>query len=65
MKWGSGLILAQWEGSVTRCSGVMTSVGGEATPRSGKGGDVVNWVDVNVTGPKNEENQRGRFSQYK
>jgi hypothetical protein len=25
--------LTQWEGSVTRCSGVMTLAGGEAVPR--------------------------------
>jgi hypothetical protein len=29
------------------------------------GGDGVNWVDTNLTGPKNEENPRDRFSCYK
>jgi hypothetical protein len=31
----------------------------------GKGGDDVSWVDVNLTGTKNEENLRSRFSCYK
>jgi hypothetical protein len=37
------------------------SDGGEVPPRprNGKEGDDANWADVNLTGPKNEENQRG------
>jgi hypothetical protein len=56
--------LAQWEGSVTRRGGVVASVGGEAAPGIGKGRDDVSWADANLTGPKNEENARGRFSCY-
>jgi hypothetical protein len=37
---------------------VMTSAGGEVTPRRGKGGDNGSWVEVNLTGPKNKENAR-------
>jgi hypothetical protein len=50
---------------VTRCGGVTTSAGGEATPGRGKGGDDANWADVNLTMPKNKENLPGRFSWYK
>jgi hypothetical protein len=32
------------------------STGEEAAPGSGKRGDDANWVDVNLTEPKNEEN---------
>jgi hypothetical protein len=39
---GSELVLALWEGSVTRRGGVMTLTGGEAVPGTGKGGDDVN-----------------------
>jgi hypothetical protein len=39
---GNNLILAAWEGSVTRHNGVVTSVRG----------DDVSWADVNLTGPK-------------
>jgi hypothetical protein len=35
LRGGSKLVLAEWEGSVTRCSGVTTSGGGEVTPRRG------------------------------
>jgi hypothetical protein len=28
-------------------------------PGRGKGGDDASWADTNLTGPKNEENQRG------
>jgi hypothetical protein len=35
---------------------------GEAPPGSGKGWDNISWADVNLTGPKNKENPRGRFS---
>jgi hypothetical protein len=31
---------------------VATSVGGEATPGRGRGGDDANWADVNFTGQK-------------
>jgi hypothetical protein len=31
---------------------MVMSVGGEATPRRGKGGDDVSWADVNLTEPK-------------
>jgi hypothetical protein len=40
---------------MTRCGGVATSVGGEATPKREKGGDDVSWVDANLTGPKNKK----------
>jgi hypothetical protein len=50
---------------VTWYNGVMTSAGGEAAPRRGKGGNNASWADVNLTGPKNEENQHDRFSWYK
>jgi hypothetical protein len=59
------LVLAPWEGSVTRRRGVATSAGGEVTLRRGKGGDDTSWAEVNVTGPKTEENPRGRVSCYK
>jgi hypothetical protein len=54
--------LTPWEGSVTCRGGVPTSTGGEATARRGKGGEDVGWTDVNLTGLKNEENSRVRFS---
>jgi hypothetical protein len=38
--------LTQWEGSVTRCGGVSTSIGGEAASRRRKGGEDVSWADV-------------------
>jgi hypothetical protein len=41
------------------------TVGGEAAPKRGKEGDDASWADVNLTGPKNKENSRGRFSCYK
>jgi hypothetical protein len=62
---GSELVLASWEGSVTLCDGVATSDWGETTPRREKGGDDTSWVDVNLIGPKNEENPRDRLSYYK
>jgi hypothetical protein len=34
-------------------------------PGKGKGGDNTSWADVNLTGPKNEENPRDRFICYK
>jgi hypothetical protein len=50
---------------MTRRDGVTTSAGGEAAPGRGKGGDDVSWADTDLTGPKNEENQRSQFSWYK
>jgi hypothetical protein len=50
--------LAQWKGSMIRRGDVMTSAGGEVTPMRGNGGDNDNWVEVNLIGPKNEENSR-------
>jgi hypothetical protein len=50
---------------VTRCGGVMTSARGEVAPRRGKGEDDASWADANLTGPKNKENLRDRFSWYK
>jgi hypothetical protein len=44
------LVLAQREGSVTRCDGVTTSAGGKATPRRGEEGDDASWADVNLIG---------------
>jgi hypothetical protein len=49
---------------MTRRGGVVASAGGEAAPEIGKGRDDVSWADANLTGPKNEENARGRFSCY-
>jgi hypothetical protein len=62
---GSDLVLAPREGSVTRCSGMATSAGGEALPERENGGDDVSWADANLTGPTNEENPHGQFSCYK
>jgi hypothetical protein len=31
----------------------------------GKEGDDVSWANVNLTGPKNEENTHSRFNWYK
>jgi hypothetical protein len=50
---------------VTQCDSVMTSVGGEAVPRRIKRRDDASWADVNLTGPKSEENTHGRFSFFK
>jgi hypothetical protein len=36
--------------------GVTTSATGEAALGREKGGDDASWADVNLTGPKNEEN---------
>jgi hypothetical protein len=59
------LILAPLEENATRYSDVTKSVGGEAAPGRKKGGDNTDWVDVNLTRPKNEENTCGRFNCYK
>jgi hypothetical protein len=40
---------------VTRCGGVTTLGGGEATPCRKKVGDDVSWADTNITWPKNKE----------
>jgi hypothetical protein len=53
-------MLAPWEESVTWCSSVVTSVGGDAAQGRGKGGDDTSWADANLTGPKNEENTHGQ-----
>jgi hypothetical protein len=45
--------------------GMAMSVEREAAPGRGKRGDDASWADTNLTEPKNEENQRGRFSYYK
>jgi hypothetical protein len=50
---------------MTWCDGMVMSTGGESAPKRGNGGDDVSWDDVNVTGPKNKENQHGQFSYYK
>jgi hypothetical protein len=47
---------------VTRRGGVVTSVRGEVAPRRRKGGDDVNWADVNLTRSKIKENSHGQFS---
>jgi hypothetical protein len=57
--------LAPWEGNMTRRGDVATSVGGEAAPGRGKGGDNASWVGANLTGSKNKENSCGQFSCYK
>jgi hypothetical protein len=44
---------------------VVTSAGGEATLGRGKGGDNTSLADVNLIGPKNENNSLGRFNCYK
>jgi hypothetical protein len=43
----------------------MTLVRGEAAPRRGKERDDVSWTNANLTGPKNKETPRVRFSWYK
>jgi hypothetical protein len=43
---------------------VMSPIG-EAAPGMGKGGDDTSWTNTNLTGLKNEENPRDRFSCYK
>jgi hypothetical protein len=43
-------------------SGVMTSVGGEATLGRGKRVDDTSWAYTNLTRPKNKENPCGQFS---
>jgi hypothetical protein len=35
-----------------RCNGVATSAGEEVAPGREKGGDVISWADMNLTGPK-------------
>jgi hypothetical protein len=40
---------------VTRHDGIGTSAGRGLAPGKGKGGDDVNWVDANLTRPKNEK----------
>jgi hypothetical protein len=54
-RWSGGneLILAPWKGSVTRRSGVVTSVEGEVAPGRGKGGVNDGWADTNLIGSKN------------
>jgi hypothetical protein len=44
---------------MTRCDGMAMSARGEMAPGRGKGGDDASWRDMNLTGPKNEENPRG------
>jgi hypothetical protein len=47
---------------VTRRGSVTMSVGGEA--KSGRvEGEDTSWAHVNLTGLKNEENSRDRFSE--
>jgi hypothetical protein len=41
------------------------SVRGETASGRGKGGDDTGWADVNLIGPKNKKNSRGRFNWYK
>jgi hypothetical protein len=50
---------------MTRHSSVTMSAGGEAAPGKRKGRENASWADTNLTGPKNKENSRGRFSCYK
>jgi hypothetical protein len=50
---------------MTQCGGVTTSIGEEAAPRRGKGGNDTSWANTNLTGPKNKENSHRRFSWYK
>jgi hypothetical protein len=45
--------------------GMATSAGGEPAPERGKGEDNTSWTDVNLIGPKNEENPHDQFSCYK
>jgi hypothetical protein len=45
----SELILAPQEGSVIRCSVVVTSAEGVTSLSRGKVGDDVSWVGVNLT----------------
>jgi hypothetical protein len=62
---GSELVLALWEGSVTRRGGVTTLTGGEAVPGTGKEVDNANWADTNLTGLKNKKKSGDRFNCYK
>jgi hypothetical protein len=50
---------------VTRRDDMAMSTGGGVTPERGKGGDDVNWADLNLTGLKNEENPHSRYNWYK
>jgi hypothetical protein len=65
MKWRHRAHLASMGRKRERRDSVATSTGGEATPERGKRGDNASWADANLTGPKNKENSRGRFSCYK
>jgi hypothetical protein len=42
---GSELVLVAWEGSVTRCSGMVTSARGEAALGKGKEGGDTSWAN--------------------
>jgi hypothetical protein len=64
-RWSGGGALSPWEGSVTRCSDVMTSVRGEVTPGREKGWDNVSWADANLIKPKNKEILHGWFNYNK
>jgi hypothetical protein len=50
---------------MTRCSGVVTSAGGDAASGRGKGGDDASLAGANLTWPKNKENSCGRFNHFK
>jgi hypothetical protein len=50
---------------MTQRRDVATSIGGGAALERRKGGDDAGWADPNLTGPKNDENSRGRFSYNK
>jgi hypothetical protein len=45
------LILAPWEGSVTRRVDMTISTKGEVALGRRKGGDDASWTDANLTGP--------------
>jgi pimeloyl-CoA synthetase len=47
---------------VTRCGDMPTSVRGETASERGKGGDNVDWADVNLTRLKNKENSHSRVN---
>jgi hypothetical protein len=67
VRWSgvSQVIMALWEGSMTRHNGVATSADEETMPGRGKGEDDATWANTNLIGSKNKENPHGQFSYYK
>jgi hypothetical protein len=65
MKWRQRAHLGSMGRKHDMHDGMAMSVEREAALGRGKRGDDASWADTNLTEPKNEENQRGRFSYYK